>query len=152
MDARAILRGMRELGESTWKAAVPMYTTTRPLANMAMGAGVGGLYGAYSNDTSVLKGMGMGAVGGLGASVYSHFDKALYGSMRGLGMVDSLRGIGKNMMTDVRADMNWLRGMASSSRNLGATLRSAQPINRIKGMWNHAAGTFNRGYYDVRMM
>lgn len=52
------------LGARSWRAAGGLGLTGRAAA---FGAGVGGLYGALSNDTSVLGGMAGGALMGMGA-------------------------------------------------------------------------------------
>ena len=98
---------------------------TNPYARSAItGAALGGMYGAISDDTSVLGGMAKGALGGValrGAYGGAMAGRAMYGLARAQGM-----GVGRSVAA---AGVGLARGAyalgASSARFIGNTTTKA---------------------------
>lgn len=141
------------------------YAPTRLGRNMAIGAGVGAAYGAFSDDTGIIAGAAMGGLGGFGytggrlaASIGAQTLASRGARSLGAG------GMARSMARSWSSQM--LNAAIGSGQHMGAYLGSQQPINKIQGLYNRAtsaigrvssamgglAGDFNRGYYGVNMM
>jgi hypothetical protein len=91
----------------------------------AIGTAAGGLYGAMSDDTSILGGMAMGA--GLGAGGARYGGAAVKGMGRA---IKSNAGIGDIFRRGASSAMGQMRGDVMK----GARLMSNQPLNKIRGL------------------
>jgi len=111
---------------STVGRVASFYARQGPAArNAIMGAGIGGLYGAFSDNTSVLGGMAMGA--SIGAMVPSaragisafRGSRTIPGGFARMGMGNRLIGAGRAAYNDAK-----YRASIGSMR-IGATLNKA---------------------------
>lgn len=123
--------------------------------NVAIGAGIGATYGAMSDNTSVLGGAFMGALGG---GMYTGGRLATSMGVSAAAMSSRARG----HLTGMGMAQSWARQMyasgAASVGHIGSYLRSGEPVQKIKGLWggasrymDRAVGAFNYGYYGTRM-
>ncbi len=117
-----------------------------------VGAGLGGIYGAASDDTSILGGMAMGAVGGaagayVGRGAYRSYGygKGIYSFMRGQGFsrMESLGSAGgaawKDALRRGQASASTIGAFASGVWGTGGGLGAG------KATWNFARGIQKRG-------
>lgn len=102
-------------------AAGAAWKGLNPLARSSLtGAGIGAAYGAFSDNTSVLGGAAMGAMGGFAYPTLRAGAQGLWkGSMGGAGWLGSFSRAGRNMADQLAWDG------AKASRYIGRTARRA---------------------------
>ena len=108
----------------------------------------GALYGAFSDDTSVLGGA---AVGGLLGSVAFQGRLAGSAALAARASGTGVRGFGRQYMAGyLKSQGRLLRQTASAARNIGGLLNSHIPVNFIKGLssssdrWLRSAMSYGR--------
>jgi len=109
-------------------------TSRRTLMGAGVGAGLGGLYGAMSDNTSVLGGALTGAgVGAIGARYLGAGFRTAAGAGRGMGLRASAGDYGKRfgMGVAARARLDYR----------GARLAANQAVNGFTGMFRGIGGS-----------
>jgi len=155
-----------EVGKSLFKQAIPLLGKSlfimgrvggelalrNPTVGMGKyvvgGAVAGGIYGAFSDDTSVLGGAILGSVIGSGLM---HGRMAGGAALRAASKGTGLRGFGREYLSGYyKTQGRFVRQAARSARNIGGLLSSHLPFNPIKGLssssdkWIRAATSYGR--------